>query len=106
DPSEIERAALRAKLAPFGIKSSDPLFVINANTSPDLAPEARKWPKERYAALADELVATTPNARVLFIGAPNERTYVQSVVDRARTTRVHNIAGEISLRELLVLFAE
>lgn len=105
-PSEIERAALRAKLAGLGIKSSDPLFVINANTSPDLAPEARKWPKERYAALADELAATAPNARVLFIGAPNERPYVQSVVDVCKTPRAHNIAGDISLRELLVLFAE
>jgi ADP-heptose:LPS heptosyltransferase len=106
NPSELERAALRSKLAAAGIKSTEPLFVINANTSPDLAPEARKWPKERYAALADELVAATPNARVLFIGAPNERTYVQSVVDHAKTPRVHNIAGDISLRELLVLFAE
>lgn len=106
DPSELERAALRQKLAGFGIKSTDPLFVINANTSPDLAPEARKWPKERYAQLADELVAMTPNARVCFIGAPNEREYVRSVSDLCKTSRAHNLAGEVSLRELLVLFAE
>ncbi|HVK86712.1 MAG TPA: glycosyltransferase family 9 protein [Kofleriaceae bacterium] len=106
DPSDLERAALRNKLAGVGIKPTDALYVINANTSPDLAPEARKWPKERYAALADELAATTPNARVLFIGAPNERTYVQSVVDLCKSGRAHNIAGDISLRELLVLFAE
>jgi ADP-heptose:LPS heptosyltransferase len=106
DPSEIERAALRNKLAGLGIKSADPLFVINANTSPDIAPEARKWPKERYAQLADELIAATPNARVCFIGAPNEREYVRSVVDLCKSPRAHSIAGEISLRELLVLFAE
>lgn len=106
DPSEVERAALRNKLAGLGIKPTDPLFVINANTSPDLAPEARKWPLERYAALADELAATTPNARVLFIGAPNERPYVQSVADLCKTPRAHNIAGDVSLRELLVVFAE
>jgi ADP-heptose:LPS heptosyltransferase len=105
-PSELERAQLRSKLAGLGIKPADALFVINANTSPDLAPEARKWPKDRYAALADELVAHTPNGRVLFIGAPNERPYVQSVVDACTTERVTNIAGDISLRELLVLFAE
>jgi len=106
EPSAIERAALRSKLAALGIKATDPLFVINANTSPDLAPEARKWPKERYAQLADELVATTPNARVCFIGAPNERAYVQSVAELAKTPRKHVLAGELSLRELLVLFAE
>jgi ADP-heptose:LPS heptosyltransferase len=106
EPNEIERAALRAKLAGMGVRPSDPLFVINANTSPDLAPEARKWPMERYAQLADELVATTPNARVCFIGAPHERDYVTSVAELCRTPRRHVLAGDISLRELLVLFAE
>lgn len=105
--SEVERAALRAKLAKqHGIKATDPLFVINPNTSPDLAPEARKWPAERYGQLADQLVATTPNSRVLFIGAPNERAYVESVADHCKTPRRHVVAGDISLRELLVLFAE
>jgi len=104
--NEIERAALRNKLAGLGIKATDPLYVINANTSPDLAPEARKWPKERYAQLADELVAMTPTARVLFIGAPNERPYVESVAELAKTPRTHVVAGNLSLRELLVLFAE
>jgi ADP-heptose:LPS heptosyltransferase len=103
---ELERAALRGKLAQHGIRPQDPLFVINANTSPDLAPEARKWPKDRYAQLADELVAGTPGARACFIGAPNEREYVRSVADHCRTPRRHVLAGELSLRELLVLLAE
>ena len=105
--SEVERAALRAKLAKqYGIKPTDPLFVINPNTSVDLVPEARKWPAERYGQLADQLVATTPNSRALFIGAPNERTYVESVAEHCKTPRRHVVAGDISLRELLVLFAE
>ena len=105
--SELERAGLRAKLAQqHGIKTSDPLYVINCNTSPDLVPEARKWPKERYAQLADELVAMAPNARVLFVGAPHERPYVESVAEMCKTPRRHVVAGDISLRELLVLFAE
>lgn len=106
DPSELERAQLRTKIARKGIGRSDPLFVINANTSPDLAPEARKWPKERYARLADELVGHTPNASVCFIGAANEREYVRSVAELCKTPRRHVLAGELSLRELLVLFAE
>ncbi len=105
-PSDVERAQLRHKLAGFGIKPGEPLFVINPNTSLDLAPEARKWPKERYAQVADELVATTPNARAIFIGAPNERAYVESVAELCKTPRRHVLAGDISLRELLVLFAE
>ena len=105
-PSELERAALRTKLAALGIRPGEPVFAINANTSPDLAPEARKWPKERYAALADELVAQVPHARVVFIGAPHERPYVESVADLCRTPRRHVLAGDLSLRELLVLLAE
>ncbi len=106
NPSELERAALRAKLGNFGIRSTDPLFVINANTSPDLAPEARKWPAERYAQLADELCAQVPNSRALFIGAPNEREYVKSVAQHCKSGRAHVIAGDVTLNELLVLFAE
>jgi len=106
EPSELERAKLRARLGGHGIGCGDPVFVINANTSPDLAPEARKWPKERYAQLADALVAHTPNARVCFIGAPNELAYVRSVAGLCQTPRRHVLAGELSLRELLVLFAE
>ncbi len=106
NPSELERASLRTKLAKLNIPANAPLFVINANTSPDLAPEARKWPAERYAQLADELCASTPGSRALFIGAPNEREYVTSVARHCKSGRAHVIAGDISLRELLVLFAE
>jgi ADP-heptose:LPS heptosyltransferase len=105
-PSDVERAALRTKLGKHGIRSTDTLFVINPNTSPDLAPEARKWPAERYAQLADELVASTPSSRALFMGAPNEREYVRSVADHCKSGRAHVIAGDISLNELIVLFAE
>jgi ADP-heptose:LPS heptosyltransferase len=106
DPSQLERAGLRHKLAGLGIGRSDPIFVINPNTSPDLAPEARKWPKQRYAELADALVAHTPTARVCFIGAPDERPYATSVAELCKTPRRHVVAGVLSLRELLVLFAE
>ena len=56
--------------------------------------------------MADELVAATPGARVCFVGAPNEREYVRSVADHCKTPRRHVLAGELSLRELLVLLAE
>jgi ADP-heptose:LPS heptosyltransferase len=105
DPSQLERAALRAKLAGLGIRS-EAIYVINANTSVDLAPEARKWPKERYAQVADELIAANPKASVVFIGARDERDYVQSVASQCKTSRRHVLAGDLSLRELVVLFAE
>lgn len=103
-PSELERAALRRKLAPRMV--AGPLFVINPNTSPDLAPEARKWPEERYAALARALIHEHPGARVAFIGAKSERVYVERIAAQVGLPEAFSTAGELSLRELLVLFAE
>lgn len=104
-PSEVERAALRKKLAPR-VGHHEPLFVLNPNTSPDLAPEARKWPEERYAALAARLLHEHPRARVVFIGAGSEQAYVDRIVSQVGSPRAFSTAGELSLRELLVLFAE
>ena len=104
-PSEVERAALRKKLAPR-LGPGDPIFVINPNTSPDLAPEARKWPEERYAQLAERLLREHPGARIAFIGAKSERAYVERVAGLVHSPRAFSTAGELSLRELLVLFAE
>ncbi|MEZ4400169.1 MAG: glycosyltransferase family 9 protein [Kofleriaceae bacterium] len=104
-PSALERAALRKKLA-GKLSVGDELIVINANTSPDLAPEARKWPEERYAELADRLVAERPRARAVFIGAPGERAYVERIVGKCRSGRAVAVAGDVSLRELVTLFAE
>ncbi len=103
--SELERAALRKKLAPR-VGADDELVVINPNTSPDLAPEARKWPEGRYAELADRIVAARPRARVLFIGAPSERAYVERVAGLCKTPRALSVAGDLSLPELVTLFAE
>jgi len=104
-PSELERAALRKKLAPR-LAPGETLFVINPNTSPDLAPEARKWPEARYAELADRLLREHPRAKVVFTGAKSERPYVERIVSACTSRRAFSAAGELTLRELLVLFAE
>ncbi len=107
-PSQLERAALRKKLG-ARLPAGDELIVINPNTSPDLAPEARKWPEERYAQLADRLLRERPRARVAFVGAPGEKPYVDRVAGKVAPelrARAYSLAGELGLRELLVLFAE
>lgn len=106
--TELERAALRKKLG-LRLTATDELIVINPNTSPDLAPEARKWPEERYAQLADRLLRERPRARVAFVGAPSERAYVERIAGKVAPElrgRASSLAGELGLRELLVLFAE
>ncbi len=104
ETSERAKATVQAALAAQGVASSDQVIVLNANTSPDLAPEARKWPLERYAELADTLAATYPGSTVVLAGAKSESDYAKSIVDHARSGKVHSLAGAFNLAELLALF--
>ncbi|HVJ92068.1 MAG TPA: glycosyltransferase family 9 protein [Labilithrix sp.] len=104
-PAERTVADVRAKLAAHGVGPGSRLFVINPNTSPDLAPEARKWPAERYGELARQLLAEYPDAYVAFIGTKGESVYVEAVTATAHDARVFSMAGELNLRELIALFS-
>jgi ADP-heptose:LPS heptosyltransferase len=79
-------------------------FVINANTSADLAPEVRKWPTDRYVEMTRRLLAENPDASIVFIGAKSERAYVEAIVSATDHERAISLAGELSLRQLLALF--
>ncbi len=105
-PTPEERNNLREKLKALGIRKDQPLLVINPNTSPDLAPEARKWPEARYAELGARLLEEHPTAAALYIGAKGERAYVEGIVHDVGNPRAISVAGELSLKELVVLFAE
>ncbi len=90
-------------LSSIGIGSSR-TFVINANTSADLAPEVRKWPVERYVELTRRLLEENPGSSVVFIGAKSERPYVEGIVNAVGDPRAVSLAGALSLRQLLALF--
>jgi ADP-heptose:LPS heptosyltransferase len=104
-PSDEHVANVRAKLAAHGVPMSSRIFVINPNTSPELAPEARKWPSERYGELARQLLAEYPDAHVAFIGTKGEKPYVDAVAKTAHDKRAFDMSGELNLRELLALFS-
>src|SRR5262249_20400120 len=103
-PATSETADVKRKLAAHGMPAGARLFVINPNTSPELAPEARKWPAERYGDLARRILAENEEGCVVFIGTTGEREYVQRVAATAKDPRVFSTAGELGLRELLALF--
>jgi ADP-heptose:LPS heptosyltransferase len=100
EPAARERVA--SLLAERGVGGRR-TFVINANTSADLAPEVRKWPVERYVELARRLLAENPGASVVFVGARSERPYVDGIVSQIGDARAVSVAGELSLRQLLAL---
>jgi ADP-heptose:LPS heptosyltransferase len=105
-PSQNERSAVRQRLSSLGVRSTQPFFVLNPNTSPDLAPEARKWPKERYAQLARTLLTENPGAACVLIGSPAERDYIESVRQEIADERAITTAGLLNLKELVTLFSE
>jgi ADP-heptose:LPS heptosyltransferase len=104
-PPEEQVKSVRAKLAAHGVTPGSRIFVVNPNTSPDLAPEARKWPAERYGDLAHQLITEYPDAHVAFIGTKGEKAYVDAVVQKAHHPRAFGMAGELSLKELIALFS-
>lgn len=106
-PTMAELQSVNEKLRRAGFKSGrHKLIAINTNTSPDLAPEVRKWPEERYAELANSLLAENPDHFVVFIGAKSDRAEVSRIAARVQGNRVWNSAGELPLRELLALFSK
>jgi ADP-heptose:LPS heptosyltransferase len=102
-PEPAARAHVDALLRDRGVGETR-TFVINANTSADLAPEVRKWPTERYAEVARRLLDENPGASVVFIGAKSERAYVERVTQAVGDPRAVNLAGDLTLRQLLALF--
>jgi ADP-heptose:LPS heptosyltransferase len=99
-----ETRAHVAKLLEARGRGSRRLVLVNPNTSPDLAPDVRKWPEERYAELAKNILAEHPDTFVAFIGAKSERTYVERIAGMVKDPRAISLAGELSLKQLLAAF--
>lgn len=85
-----------------GTDSFRPLVLLNANCS-DLIP-LRAWPRDRYLALAKQLLASDPELRIAFTGAPEEAPAAEALVREIGSPRCFCIAGRTTLRELLVAF--
>lgn len=103
-PAASDLDTVKALLAQRGIDGRR-LVVINPNTSPDLAPEVRKWPEQRYAELAATVLREYPDSFVAFVGAKSERAYVEHIVGHVGSPRATSLAGELGIRQLLALFS-
>ncbi|MFY1673605.1 glycosyltransferase family 9 protein [Plantactinospora sp. WMMB334] len=69
---------------------------------PGASDPRRRWPADRFAAVADELVAE--GYEVLLTGTPEERALVAQVVGAARHP-VRSLVGELSLGGLIGCYA-
>lgn len=77
------------------------LILLNANAS-DLMP-LRRWQNSRYVELARQLLNRYPEVCIVFTGAPAEAAAVEKLVDQVGSPRCLSLAGQTTLRQLLVL---
>jgi ADP-heptose:LPS heptosyltransferase len=100
-PDEIDRVrtVLREKLRG---PTETRLILLNPNAS-DLIP-LRRWPVDRYSALAREIIRQLPEVHVIFTGLKSEAEAIESLVGAVGSPRCFSLAGMTTLRELLVLY--
>ena len=100
DRDEAHRMLRRSGLGALagGFESTAPLVAVH----PGAADERRRWPVERFAALADALVAD--GARVAVTGSAGEAGLVDAVVSLA-TGPVTGLAGVLGLGGLAGLYS-
>jgi heptosyltransferase II len=96
-----ERFAARVELQAAGVDRSKPVVILNPGAS--YGP-AKRWPADRFAALADHL-ARARGARIVITGAAGEAP-IAAAVAAAMTTAPINLAGRTTLRRLLAVIGE
>jgi ADP-heptose:LPS heptosyltransferase len=110
-PAEQELTAMRKKIDLMlpGEPSGDdkpprrPIVLLNPNVS-DMLP-LRRWATERFIELARRLLEYDPNLLIIFTGGKSERDASWRIVGEVKSGRAISLAGQTSLRELLVLFS-
>src|SRR5438093_1797272 len=102
-PSLSEVAEINALLQRENPRiGSAPLILLNPNAS-DLLP-LRRWPSLRYVELAQRLLERYPDLFIGFTGAPAEAPANNRLADEVGSSRVVQLAGKTTLRQLLVLY--
>lgn len=96
--AENERRQSQSKLKELGIASEDRPVVLHVGSGGS----ARDWPPAHFASLADALHAEGLGP-IVFTGGPREVDLVTSVIHRTQTKPL-NLAGRLTLKDLLVLF--
>ena len=101
-PTPEEQQAVRQLVGRQGVSPEGRMILLNANAS-DLLP-LRKWDEGNYVALAKKLLAEFPELFVVFTGAPDEASKIESLVRAVGSPRCVCLAGQTTLRQLLIVY--
>lgn len=104
EPRDDERQSILRKLRDAGYPAQGraPIVLLNANAS-DLLP-LRRWPMERFEALARRCLAAHDDLWVVLTGSPSESGPIEALSRRLNHPRVISMAGKTTLRELIMLY--
>jgi len=96
--SPAQRQAAEALLRRAGVDSNyRPLVALNAGATNS---RAKRWPEDRFAALADRLIESL-GSRIVFIGAASERDGADRIIRQMKRRGAVNLAGETGMTELI-----
>jgi len=98
--SETRQTEGLALLRAMGIRGNCPLVALCPGS---INSRAKRWPAERYAALADSLIEKL-NAEVLLIGSPDELD-VSLEVSRGMRNRVVMLTGKTDLAQVAAVLS-
>ncbi len=102
-PTEAETSEVRQIIRRLADgRVGTPLVLLNPNAS-DLLP-LRRWPTERFIELGKRLLRDEPEALIGITGAPSERAAAQEVAQAIAPDRAICLAGETTLRQLIVTY--
>lgn len=90
-------------LAPDFQPETESLFLINPNAS-DLLPQ-RRWRKENFIELMQQLLALYPQAWIGITGAPSEQAEAEALKQKVDHPRCLNLAGQFKLLEMPILYS-
>lgn len=88
--------------AEAGRRVTRPLVLFNPNCRDTLP--LRRWPSDRFVALGRRLLGEDPEVTIALTGAPPERPAAAALCAAIGSSRVVNLAGRTTLRDLLALY--
>jgi len=102
-PREDEKIRLISRLQNEGIMPSQgPVILLNPNAS-DMLP-LRKWPADRFIELAKMILDAYPASTLIITGTASEKESGRLICREIASSRVFNLAGGTTMRELLTLY--
>ncbi|UGQ45460.1 lipopolysaccharide heptosyltransferase II [Massilia endophytica] len=101
----VSEEQMRAACGKAGVPAGVPLVVFAPGAE---FGSAKRWPPEHFAALAAQVLAQLPDARIALLGGPKDAPVCEEVQAAAGTAAasIHNLAGRTKLDEAVALIGQ